>query len=181
MPVTPLGHAAVAYASSALTPRDESGSVPRSVSVALVLGGIVPDIDFVAFWAPNFNEFHRIVTHNLVFITLFAALGAVVAHRRGIAHVGVFVGLWIGGLLHLVVDSVMDGNPSNGVGVAYLWPFLDTTFSPFNLIPIVDDPPSWRELDRMIPAVLRGVMFELPFYVAAVLIAAKRRREDWAA
>jgi membrane-bound metal-dependent hydrolase YbcI (DUF457 family) len=175
--VTPLGHAAVAYASSALQWRPAIALRSRTVVAALVVGGVVPDIDFALFWHPGFNEFHRIVTHNLAFVAVAAAVGWALAKWRGWDAASVAAGLVVGGLLHLLVDSVMDGNPSNGVGVALLWPFSDRTFSPFNIIPISSDPPSWRELHRMIPAVLYGVMFELPFYVAALALYFRRRRE----
>ena len=64
--MTPLGHAAVAYASSAVPLR--AGPVSRLAVAALVIGGVLPDIDFLLFWAPNFNELHRVVTHNLLFV-----------------------------------------------------------------------------------------------------------------
>ena len=175
--VTPLGHAAVAYASSAVQWRPAVALRSRTVVAALVVGGVIPDIDFALLWHPAFNEFHRIVTHNLAFVAVVATVGWRLAKWRGWNGAAVGVGLVVGGLLHFFVDSCMDGNPSNGVGVALLWPLSDRTFSPFNVIPISSDPPSWRQLDRMIPAVAYGVMFELPFYVAAVALYFRRRRE----
>jgi membrane-bound metal-dependent hydrolase YbcI (DUF457 family) len=169
--MTPLGHGAVAYTCSALHRRLRT----RDVALALVVGGVVPDIDFVMVWSPGFNAWHRVVTHNVFFVALVAVGGAVVARWRGWPR-AIAWALALGGALHLLVDSVMDGNPSNGIGVAAWWPLSDRMVSPFNLVRIAEDPPTWRELDRMIPAVLSSMVLEAPWVVVAAVLWRRRSK-----
>lgn len=165
--VTPVGHAAFSYMVAAGLRRVLAISV-----VGVVVGGVLPDIDFAVVWAPGFNAWHRVVTHNL----LVCAVAAVVAAglggwrwgRAGALALGAGVGL--GALGHLVVDSMMDTNPSNGIGVAWLWPWSERASSPYNLmelLPVQPNPAGWGDLQRMATNVLAGVVWELPFWVGA--------------
>lgn len=159
--MTPLGHAAVGFSSQLLD---------RRLSWrGLVVGAVILDIDFALFWSPHFNAIHRVITHNLLFVAILGLLAWVVGDRcrGGVVSFSVV----LGALTHLLVDSMLDGNPSNGIGVALFYPWSMRSFSPINLVQIEPDPPTWNELDRMIPAVLRGMAFEVPFCViSAVLI-----------
>lgn len=166
--MTPAGHGAVAFCLAAASPRL---SWP-----AVVLGSVIVDIDFVLVGLPQFNALHRVITHNVFFVALVAAIGAAwaPASRRSI----VALSLALGGASHLLVDSMLDGNPSNGIGVAFLWPLSQRCFSPANLVPIEADPPTWHDLPRMAGAVLRGVVYELPFYVLCVWLGMRRGWRD---
>lgn len=167
--MTPLGHAAVAYGIS--------GCTRRLVWPALVLGGVACDVDFLLFWAPQFNAWHRVITHNLAFVVASAVLVAGLTPYRfwHASPLRVGVSFLLGGLSHLLVDSMLDGNPSNGIGVALWWPFSAQSWSPVNLVVMKPDPPTWDEPRRMAWSVLSGVRWELPFYALAVLIAWRRR------
>lgn len=135
---------------------------------ALALGGILPDLDWVLFWAPGFNAWHRVATHNVTFVVVGSVLAAMLARRwlRGplLASVGAVM---LGAGLHVLVDACMDTNPSNGIGVALLWPFSDWMWSPFNVMSFEDNPAGWADPLRAAPGVLRGLPWELPFVLLA--------------
>lgn len=174
--MTPVGHAAFSYVVAVGLHRVIAISI-----VGLVVGGLLPDIDFAVLWAPGFNAWHRVVTHNLSFCAVSAgaaaALGGWRWGARGALALGSGVGL--GALGHLVVDSMMDTNPSNGTGVAWLWPWSERASSPYNLmqlLPVTPNPAGWADLRRMAVNVLLGVVWELPFWVGAAVLWWRRRR-----
>ena len=121
--MTPIGHLAVSYL--------VSRGGPRLSRPACLLGGPLPDVEFVFLFMPWFNQYHRLLTHNLLFVCLVALLGAILWRRRSII---TGASLLLCGALHLFVDSIMDTNPGNGIGVAWFWPFSDAVLSPFNLM-----------------------------------------------
>ena len=111
--MTPIGHLAVSYI---------SGKSIKNISLpAIIIGGVLPDIDFLFILFDWFNQYHRVITHNLFFIILAAFTGAVLVsgNQRKI----VAVSILLGGISHLLIDSCMDANPTNGTGIALLWPF----------------------------------------------------------
>ncbi|MBI4716096.1 MAG: hypothetical protein HY760_09220 [Nitrospirae bacterium] len=63
----------------------------------------------------------------------------------------------------------MDTNPSNGTGVALLWPFYAGFFSPFNLLESVSAP-GWNEPLKQMKAVLPILAWEIPFYMIALIL-----------
>ena len=132
--MTPLGHAAFSYGVG----RGSRRWIPLSLA-GVIVGGVLPDVDFVLLWAPQFNAWHRVITHNLLVCLLAALLAAAWAgRRRGQAHaLAVGLGMALGGLGHLLTDSILDANPSNGLGVAWLWPWSDRVFGPFNLMDLM--------------------------------------------
>lgn len=157
--MTPVGHAAVA-----LLAGRGAGVSP----VAVVVGGVLPDADWLLFWAPSFNAWHRVATHNLTFVVVASALVALIAQRwTGNRWLPTFAAVGLGALAHVVVDACMDTNPSNGVGVALGWPFSDAMWSPFNVMAFEDNPSGWAAPGRAAVGVLRGVVWELPFVGAA--------------
>jgi membrane-bound metal-dependent hydrolase YbcI (DUF457 family) len=175
--MTPIGHAAVGYvvarAHGRLDPRRDLSSWH------VVLGSMLPDVDFALVWAPRFNVWHRVVTHNLLFVAVASLLlGAVLARWRGHAMPRTVAAFVLGGMLHLFVDACMDGNASNGIGVALLWPFDDRMWSPFNLVAAADSGPGWRDPWRALAGSAKGLVWELPWIAAAVALLLRRKRHE---
>lgn len=174
--MTPVGHAAFSYVVAAGLER-----VLAISTVGVVVGGVLPDVDFAVVWAPGFNAWHRVVTHNLLVCALATVVAAgLAAWRGGRARALAFGGgVGLGALGHLLVDSMMDTNPSNGTGVAWLWPWSVQAWSPYNLMALVPVEPSrvgWGDLRRMATNVLAGLVWELPFWVGAGVLWRRRRR-----
>lgn len=173
--MTPVGHAAFSYVVAVGLRR------VLAISVAgLVVGGLLPDVDFVMIASPEFNAWHRVVTHNLLFCAGAAAVAAVIGSWRfgGAGALALGGGVGLGALGHLVVDGMMDTNPSNGIGVAWLWPWRDRAWSPYNLmelLPVTPNPAGWGDLRRMAVNVLAGVAWELPFWAGAAVLWRRRR------
>ncbi len=169
--MTPLGHAAVGLV---------VGHVDRRlVAWHVALGSVLPDIDFVLVWAPQFNAWHRVVTHNLLFVAAAAiAVGWPIARRRRSPLAPVVLALAIGGVLHLLVDACMDTNASNGIGVAILWPFDALMWSPFNLLDATDSGPGWADPGRALVRSARSLGWELPWIALAIALGLRRRRSS---
>ena len=160
--MTPLGHASMSYLLGRVATR-----LPMR---ALVLGGISPDFDSLLLAGGHFNDLHRVVTHNLAFVLVIGLVGAALARdRRGWA--GLATGL--GALIHILVDAVMDNNPSNGIGVALYWPFSAAMVSPFNLL--ATDCPGWASLRAQIVCMIGDLVWEVPFWLGAAWLLARRR------
>lgn len=163
--MSPLGHLSVSYSIGK--------NVKKLPLTAFVIGGVLPDIDFILLPFPFFNDWHRTVTHNLCFVILVAFIFSIIWGR---GHKGYFWGFFLGGLVHLFVDSILDGNPTNGIGVAILWPFSDIMFSPFNLsgseVAIF-----WGNIEfkTLILGAYKMLTFEAPFYFLASLLLLKER------
>jgi hypothetical protein len=138
--------------------------------LAFVIGGLAPDVDYLFVWAESFNAWHRVVTHNLPFVTLVTGLGVPFARHRRLPVWPVMIGLFAGGMGHLLVDACMDTNASNGLGVAILWPASDVVWSPINLVELEDNPSGWGDPVRASRGVLRGAVLELPAIVLAALV-----------
>ena len=78
--------------------------------------------------------------------------------------------------MHLFVDSCMDNNPTNGIGVAFLWPFYDELLSPFNILSASGNEAGWREPIKMIKPMLLVMVYEVPFYIITVFLLLRRKR-----
>ncbi|MEO0457069.1 MAG: metal-dependent hydrolase [Cyanobacteria bacterium P01_A01_bin.114] len=154
----PPGHLALSYLLGRFLP----GVCLR----ATILGGLLPDIDFVLLPLPVFNQVHRVLTHNLLFVAGVALVIGTVPQWRG----RIAASALLGGLVHLLVDACLDTNPSNGIGVALLWPFYDGFFSPINLLQPAADAPDWTQPLAMIRSAMTGLVWELPFYVMALIL-----------
>jgi membrane-bound metal-dependent hydrolase YbcI (DUF457 family) len=166
--MSPPGHAAVSY----LLGR----AVPWLSLPAVLVGGVLPDVDFVLLPFSWFNRIHRVATHNLWFVLAVAIVG--LAFAKNGRRSPVFLGLLIGGLLHLLVDSCMDSNPTNGLGVALFWPLSDAFYSPFNLVSINNDGTNWSDPLAMGWRFLKqGLIWELPIYTLALWLWWQRHRE----
>ncbi|RJR18990.1 MAG: metal-dependent hydrolase [Nitrospiraceae bacterium] len=164
--MTPLGHLTVSYI---------TGRSARYLSLpAVIIGGILPDIDFLFLFSDWFNQVHRVVTHNLLFILLASLLAAVLADKGRKQVTG--LSLLLGGITHLMIDSFMDNNPTNGIGIALLWPLSDSFFSPFNLFHASLNAPGWKEPVKMFRTLVPGLVYEIPFYIASLLLFLKSKK-----
>ncbi len=72
--------------------------------------------------------------------------------------------------------SIMDANPSNGTGIALLWPFYSGFFSPFNILPASGNEAGWGDPVRMIMPVLLSMRYEVPFYLIAGYLFFRKKR-----
>jgi membrane-bound metal-dependent hydrolase YbcI (DUF457 family) len=150
--MTPLGHIAISHL------------VGRTAKFWLlplvVLGSLLPDIDALFLFFPWFNEFHRTVTHSLVFAAGASGLAALLSPQG--KRLATAASLFLGLLTHLLADSVMDSNPSNGTGVMLWWPFGQAYFSPFNLTPAHGPVTGWRDLFASLARLARAMLWEMP-------------------
>jgi len=145
----------------------------KNISLSAVLiGAVLPDLDFIFIFLEWFNQVHRIVSHNLLYVVLFSIIGAMAAPAGRKKAVG--MGLLTGGIMHLFVDSIMDNNPSNGEGIALFWPFYAGSVSPFNLLELQSEA-TWQEPLKMIPVMLPVFLYELPFYLVALFLFLRRK------
>ncbi len=134
----------------------------------------MPDIDFLFVFFDWFNHVHRVVTHNIFFVLIASLLTAALAAKGNKKVTG--FSLFFGGILHLMIDSFMDNNPTNGIGIALLWPLSDNFFSPFNLFYASLNAPGWNEPFRMIRTLIPCLLYEVPFYIAAMFLFLKPGR-----
>lgn len=175
--MTPVGHAAFSY----VVGRGAGRLVSISI-LGMVVGGVLPDIDFAVVWAPQFNAWHRVVTHNVFFCAVAAAVAGGIARVRGAdgkSSAALMLGMMLGGLGHLFTDSTMDTNASNGIGVAWLWPLTTESFSPFNLMSLMgrpDNTAGWNDLGAAARAVLAGLVWELPWWLGGTWLWWTRQR-----
>jgi membrane-bound metal-dependent hydrolase YbcI (DUF457 family) len=163
--MSPICHISISYL---------AGNINRSICIwAVLLGGILPDCDFLLLPFPFFNQVHRVITHNILFLVLSAVFIAFWVKERKISAA---TGLIFGGLLHLLADACMDSNPSNGIGVAVLWPFYNGYFSPFNLMNPSENPEGWDNPLKMMKGLWRTLRWEMPFFGAAIILFIKNSR-----
>jgi len=165
--MSPLGHLSTSYL---------AGKCCRAVSLpAVVVGGVLPDVDFALLLAPGFNELHRVVTHNLLFVGIAVLLGAALAPspRRG----AVAGGLLLGGLLHLLVDSMLDDNATNGIGVALWWPLDGSCYSPVNLLDPQTADAGWNRPLEKIARCWPLLFVEAPCWLTAAFMLDRSRRK----
>lgn len=164
--MTPVGHASISYI---------AGSWYKPYLVFFIVGGVLPDIDFVLLPFSFFNEVHRVITHN-VFFVLLSAIIFVLFFKNKYSKYNLFLIVVLTGLLHLFIDSIIDSNPSNGIGVGLLWPLSGKFYSPFNLVqPDGLHNTGWHNLSAMILTNLKYFIFEIPFLFMAFLLFVYKR------
>jgi membrane-bound metal-dependent hydrolase YbcI (DUF457 family) len=167
--MTPAGHLSISYI---------SGSFSKKIYILpFVIGGVLPDIDFILIFFKWFNQVHRVITHNLLFIVLIALFGSFLSFNKSRKIVA--LSLFLGGFLHLMIDSCMDNNPSNGIGIALFWPFSDKFFSPFNIYHTAESNPGWNEPIKMFKALAPLMIYEIAFYIIAIFILLKNRAKQF--
>ena len=158
--MTPAGHLSVSY----LVGR----AWPRLPMRAFLIGGLLPDIEFLLFPLAGFNEFHRVLTHNIFFVSLAGLVAAAFVGGMMYTRLIFLAAMFIGGALHLLVDAIIDNNPTNGIGVALFWPVTDWMFCPFNLVS--PTAAGWNAPFEMVTHLWKSLMIEAPFYLAAVYL-----------
>ncbi len=163
--MTPLGHISASIVTG--------HSFKKLCMPALIVGGVLPDIDFIFILAGFFNQVHRVITHNLTFIFLASLIAMFIVGKEKSATVG--MSMVISGALHLFIDSVMDNNPSNGIGVSLFWPFSDVFFSPFNILTPATNPYGWNDPLQMLKSILPNLLYEIPFYLYATFCILRQR------
>jgi len=167
--MTPAGHLAVSYSLGKFS--------KRLVIPALLIGGLAPDIDFILLPFKFFNRYHRVITHNLLFI-LFVAFIILLFFKKQ-DKLRVFFSAFIGGLVHLSIDSVLDNNPANGIGIAWFWPFVKDIYAPFNLIsPDKFVAEGWNNLHAMVKGYFRLLLIEIPFILLALFLFTKDKLKN---
>jgi len=164
--MTPIGHASVSYI---------TGTSCKNISLPLIiLGGALPDIDFIFVFFDWFNQVHRVISHNVFFIVAASVVFSVFAMKNRKLTVG--MSLFLGGFLHLLIDACMDSNPTNGVGIALMWPMSDEFYSPFNIFSPSSNTAGWSEPVGMIKTLVPGMLYEIPFYILALFLFFKRKQ-----
>jgi membrane-bound metal-dependent hydrolase YbcI (DUF457 family) len=164
--MTPLGHLSVGYI---------IGQTNKRIIISYVcLGSILPDIDFILIGFRWFNEVHRKWTHNLLF-AIVISIGLCIFQKKNNKYLVAF-SLLSGILLHIFIDSIMDNNPSNGIGVALFWPFSQVFFSPFNLFAEKSLSFTWQTPSIFIyNAIFLVMLVEVPFWFLAGYIFYRKR------
>jgi membrane-bound metal-dependent hydrolase YbcI (DUF457 family) len=163
--MTPLGHLSVSYVSGSII----ESRLQRHIALpAVIIGGILPDVDFIFIFFDWFNTVHRVISHNLLFISAIAFTGSLLCLKEN--KKAVAIGLFTGGILHLAIDSFLDNNPTNGIGIAFLWPFFDNLLSPFNLLNENEAGIGWDQPLKMIRLMIPLILYEAPLYVIAAFL-----------
>lgn len=162
--MTPVGHASVTYILG--------NKLKKPLIGAFIIGGLLPDIDFILLPFSFFNALHRVVTHNVFFLVIVAALFFFFS-KTDQWKIAMF--LLLGGCVHLFIDAVLDSNPSNGLGVAVFWPVSEWFFSPFNLFKNRTVAYTWEQPWLFLKAILPQLIIEVPFIVGAVYLFFKKR------
>ena len=165
--MTPLGHAALGGWASLLS--------SRLILPWVIAGSLLPDIDFVAFAHPDFNEIHRGPSHSLV---VAIGVSAVLAFGLSSMPVLAMTSCTLGFALHILCDSMLDTNASNGLGVPLLWPFSPERIQ---LVPLADwlnlEPGSWREPGTMLTGAAQLLLVELFLMVSYLAFAYRAQRK----
>ena len=173
--MTPIGHISVSFIASKII----SKKYPIYLGYILV-GGIIPDIDFLSYFFGHLNSFHRTYTHSIGFlmICLFIILLFNIYSKKLKI---ILLSFSIGFILHLLVDAGLDSNYSNGIGIPILWPLYDQYFYWFQYF--IDDiqnvsSTSWENpLDFINSNVINILLVEVPFYIYAFYLFKKRKHE----
>lgn len=158
--MTPLGHAATAVILAA--------GCRRMPLRALLIGALLPDVDFLAGFVGRLDELHRGATHSLA----FAAAAAMVAMLPNGPRLARAAAVFVGVVSHLLVDSVLDTNPNNGIGVPFLWPVVTTPFAPFSLLDA--NCPGWNQWQSAIACGWKEMLIETPIWLIAAALLCRR-------
>ena len=165
--MTPVGHVSLAYLGGAFF---KKLPVP-----ALIIGALLPDIDFMFVFFPWFDSIHRSVTHSLLFI--LAGSGVITLLPRVKNKKYFFWGI-ISWQRPAPACRFDDGRQSgNGMGIQLFWPFLDYYFMPFNLIGGFGSGPGWKQPLEQLKYSLPALLIETPLAIAALIVFWRRKRK----
>ena len=160
--MTPFGHISISYLAGK--------SHNKALISALLIGSIIPDIDLLLLPLPWGNSLHRTFTHSLLFIVTISALSLpvpVIKHKLQF-----FSSLLAGGFLHILADSIIDSNATNGVGVKIFFPFSDYYFSPFNLSSHTqENVHGWNEPLQQFSYIIKDFAWEIPVIIAGLVVS----------
>lgn len=166
--MTPVGHLSISYCLSRLS---------RQSATPVCVAGLAPDVDFLLLLIDpeRFNDLHRLVTHNVFFVAFVTALLSLRWHRPAI-----LTAAFASGLMHLLIDAVLDGNASNGIGVGLLWPLSTQLWSPFNIFAgwLATSENGWADLSGAVRLALVSLALEFPLAVTAFFLWSRCRRAD---
>ena len=159
----PVGHTSI---SAILGYRFE-----RKYLVALLAGSLILDVDFILLPFPFFNTVHRHITHSHFFITISGIVLFLLIRNIDYKWFLLYIA---GGVLHLFLDSILDANPSNGVGTLILWPFSKIFYSPFNLFRDYNTPYTGEQPGRFLFSLWKIYLIEIPLIITAFLMYFRR-------
>ena len=143
--------------------------------MAVIAGSLAPDMDFLFLFLDNFNEFHRTWSHSIFFLVGIAMVVSAAANRYlKVECCVVFVSFVIGSILHIAIDSVLDNNPTNGLGVAFFYPVSTEMFQLFSVsfyrpVPNCD----WSTIRCMARAAVPMVLVEAVLLTAVLVLYGK--------
>ena len=173
--MTPFGHLSVSIIASK--------KIPNKYSVSLgyiIIGGLIPDIDFLAYLFGNLNSFHRTYTHSIGFLMICLTI-IFLLNRYNNQLKNILSSFSIGFMLHLIIDASLDSNYSNGIGIPMFLPFYDGYiywFSSFidttgNTVSQV----SWNNPVQFVrEKIFYILLIESPFYIYAIILLRKNRK-----
>ena len=161
--MTPVGHASISVIAGI--------KLNQKHFYALFFGSLIPDIDFLLLPLEAFNNLHRAVTHNIFFLLIISLF--ILPFFR-VKDIWVPVLFLTGGISHLLIDSILDANPSNGVGIALFWPLSENYFSPFNLLSSYESSYNWDQPVKFLFSLGRSFIIEIPFFTIALFLLPKR-------
>lgn len=162
--MTPIGHASISIILWKF--------LNKLPLIPFIVGGILPDIDFIFVFFTWFNSIHRVYTHNILFVLITGLLCFLWKNDN---FKNIFIAIIIGGFAHLFIDSILDSNPSNGIGIALLFPLSSEVYSPFNLIPQSNFTNAWDINNGKFANSLFSIIIEIPFWVVATYIYLKNK------
>jgi len=125
----------------------------------------LPDIDFIFIFFSWFNSFHRGFTHSIFFI--FISISFLYLKKYDKRFILSFL---LGMVLHVFIDSSMDSNVSNGIGVAIFYPFSKECYSFFNLLNVTNIELNWETPLKYIYHTFSLIIWELPFIFTSIFI-----------
>ena len=163
--MTPFGHLSTAF----LISRNDRYFLPAALA-----GSVIMDADIILLPFGIYNGLHRVITHNLFFLVLTTGLVFLI-WRKSLNRNQIIFGLITGMVSHMLLDCVLDDNPTNGLGIAIFWPFSDFMFCPYNFDHLF--PENWgASLFKTARFVLiRSLVFEIPVIIGAVMLLILRK------
>ena len=114
-----VGHLPAGYLAGVLAQR--AGAAP-ALAWGILVGAVLPDIDMLWFWFVDRGAVHHhtYLTHRPIVWALVAVAGLAFRSRA-------MVGVGLGGLLHMVLDSIAGA-------IAWGWPYTGAS-APFVVVP----------------------------------------------
>ncbi len=156
----PIGHLSIAYLLAK--------SVPAVSTPAVLVGGILPDMDFALLPFPFFGKIHRVITHNFVFALAAGLLSAALAKKGRKRAAG--LGAALGASAHLLIDADMFIGSERGEACALFYPFDRRQISRFRFKPPRSVKAGWQDPVRDLAKSMRGMQRELPYLAAALAV-----------